>query len=123
MSQSFQVQDGVTSVPITFKYAFISEEYPEWVGTQFNDSLVIRLKSPNGSVTTLANETINSAGFSPISGIDFPGGDSTVGWTGWKTVTQEIPITAGEGEYEILLEDAGDSIYDTVLLIDHIQFK
>lgn len=123
MSQSFQVQDGVTSVPITFKYAFISEEYPEWVGTQFNDSLVIRLKSPNGSVTTLANETINSAQFSPISGIDFPEGDSTVGWTGWKTVTQEIPVTAGDGEYEILLEDAGDAVYDTVLLIDHIQFK
>ncbi|WP_305910466.1 S8 family serine peptidase (plasmid) [Methylomarinum sp. Ch1-1] len=122
LTQRFQVQEGVSAIPISFKYAFISEEYPEWVGTQFNDSLTIKLKAPNGSVTTLANETINSAQFSPISGIDFPGGDSTVGWTGWKSVSMEVPISAGQGEYEIQLEDAGDSIYDTVLLIDRIKF-
>jgi subtilisin family serine protease len=123
LSQAFQVQEGVTTLPITFKYAFISEEFPEWVGSQFDDSLEIKLKAPNGSVTTLASESINSSAYSAISGLDFPGGDSTVGWTGWKTVTMEIPITSGEGEYEMVLEDAGDSIYDTVLLIDHIQFK
>ncbi len=123
LTQSFTVQAGVTKLPITFTYAFISEEFPEFVGTQFNDSLKISLKAPNGTITELATESINSSTYSAISGLDFPGGDSTVGWTGWKTVTKEIPITTGAGEYQIILEDAGDAIYDTVLLIDHIQFK
>ncbi len=123
LSQSFTVQAGVSMLPITFTYTFISEEFPEFVGSEFNDSLKISLKAPNGVVTELAVESINASSYTEISGLDFPGGDNTAGWTGWKTVSKNIPIVAGAGEYQIILEDAGDSIYDTVLLIDHIQFK
>jgi hypothetical protein len=123
LTQSFTVQASVTKLPITFTYAFLSEEFPEFVGSQFDDSLKISIKAPNGTITELATESINSSTYSAISGLDFDGGDTTVGWTGWKTITKEVPITAGAGEYQIILEDAGDAIYDTVLLIDHIQFK
>lgn len=123
LSQSFTVQEGVSTLPITFTYAFISEEFPEFVGTNFNDSLKISLKAPNETITELATESINSSAYTAISGLDFPGGDTTVGWTGWKTVTKDIPITAGAGEYQIILKDAGDAAFDTILLIDHIQFK
>lgn len=121
--QGFTIQPGVASFPITFKYAFVTEEYPEFVGTQFDDSLKITLVTPSGSEIILAEESVNGSSFTGIGGIDFPGGDTTVGWTGWKTVTKTIPVTGGSGVYKIFLTDAGDAIYDTETLIDGIQFK
>ncbi|MBM3235328.1 peptidase S8 [Candidatus Poribacteria bacterium] len=123
LNQTFKIQSGVTTLPITFIYTFVTEEYPEWVGTIYNDAVTITLVAPSGNTYTLAVETVNSSAFTPISGIDFPGGDNTVGWTGWKTAHKDIPVTEGSGTYKIFITDAGDDIYDSVILIDNIQFK
>jgi subtilisin family serine protease len=123
LSQSFTIQPGVTSFPISFKYAFVTEEYPEFVGSIFDDSLKIVLVTPAGNSITLAEESVNTSSFTAIGGIDFPGGDTTVGWTGWKSVSQTITVTDGPGTYQIFLQDAGDSVYDTEVLIDEIKFK
>jgi len=123
LSQSFLVQPGVTSFPLSFCYTFVSEEYPEFVGTQFNDKLTITLQPPFGPLVTLASESINGAAFSAIGGINFPGGDTTVGWTGWKPVSVTVPAVFGVGTYKIFVSDAGDSVFDTVTLIDQIRFK
>ncbi|AXY02910.1 hypothetical protein D1115_18240 [Vibrio alfacsensis] len=110
---------------IKFWYNFVSEEYPEFVGSVFDDSLKIKLIAPNGTETILAQESINSSNFEPISGIDFPGGDNTVGQLkgGWKEVSKTIAVKKGTGSYKIVIEDAGDDIYDTAVLLDHIRLK
>lgn len=123
MTQSFQIQPGVTSFVLSFDYTFVTEEYPEFVGTQFNDAMTITLVTPSGGTVTLANETVNGSAFSAIGGINFPGGDNTTGWTGWKTVTRTIPVTAGPGTYRVFITDAGDDIYDSALLLDKIRLK
>lgn len=123
LMQDFTIQDGVTSFPLRFKYAFVSEEFPEFVGTIFDDSLRIVLRTPGGNEITLAEESVNLSSFMAIGGIDFPEGDMTVGWTGWKSVSMTIPVADGPGSYAIFLEDAGDAIFDTETLIDAIQFK
>ena len=61
--------------------------------------------------------------YSLVGGIDFPGGDSTVGQTGWKPVSTCVPVTEGPGTYRIVVRDEGDGIYDSNVLIDHIRFK
>ena len=101
----------------------MTEEYPEWVGTIYDDAVTITLMTPSGSIHTLAVERVNSSSFTPIGGIDFPGGDNTVGWTGWKTAHKDIPVTEGSGTYKIFIRDAGDDIYDSAILIDNIKFK
>jgi len=121
--QGFTIQPGVTSFPISFKYAFVTEEYPEFVGTIYDDSLKITIVTPAGTEILLAEESVNASSFTAIGGIDFPGGDTTVGWTGWKPVSTTVPVTGGSGVYRIFLEDAGDAIYDTETLIDEIEFK
>ncbi len=121
--QGFMIQPGVTSFPLSFKYAFVTEEYPEFVGSIFDDSLKITLVTPAGAEIVLAEESVNASSFTAIGGIDFPGGDTTVGWTGWQSVSTTIPVTDGSGIYRIFLEDAGDSVYDTETLIDEIKFK
>jgi hypothetical protein len=123
VSQSFFVQPGVANIPVKFSYTFISEEFPEWVGTQFDDALRITLQTPAGAVVTLAQIRVNTAAFVPIGGMNFPGGDNTVGWTGWRNVAINVPVTAGPGIYRIFITDAGDDIYDTVTLVDSISFK
>ena len=107
----------------SFKYAFVTEEYPEWVGSVFDDSLKITLVTPAGAEILLAEESVNASSFTAIGGIDFPGGDTTVGWTGWKSVNTTVPVTGGSGVYRIFLQDAGDAIFDTETLIDEIKFK
>jgi len=123
LSQSFKIQPGVTSLPIKFDYNFVTEEWWEWVGTIYNDSLTITLITPSGSSHVLVYEDINTSSFSGVGGIDFPGGDNTVGMTGWKTASVTIPVTEGSGTYKIFITDAGDDIYDSVILIDNIRFK
>jgi len=120
--QEFTVQPGVTSVPIQFNYAMITEEYPEFVGQGFNDDIIIELVTPNGT-RQLAVETVDGSSFSLIGGIDFPGGDSTVGWTGWKPVNITVPVPPGGATFNLRVRDQGDGIYDTNAIIDNIRFK
>lgn len=123
LSTAFTIQAGVSSLPLQFTYAFISEEFPEFVNSAFDDSLEIKVIGPSGD-TVVATESINSSSYTLITGVpDFPGGDDTTGWTGWKTVNVSVPVTPGGGQYQIFLTDAGDSIYDTVVLVDGIQFR
>ncbi|ATB27541.1 S8 family serine peptidase [Melittangium boletus] len=123
LEQGFTVQPGVTKIPMKFDYNFVTEEYPEWINTQYNDNIRIVLVGPTGKETLLAYEEVNSAWFSLIPELDFPGGDLTVGATGWKSVSVQIPVTSGPGKYSIRVRDEGDGVYDSNLLIDNIRFK
>jgi hypothetical protein len=126
LEKTFTIQPGVTSIPLKFEYNFVTEEYPEWVGTVFDDDLKITLTAPDGTKTVLAIESVNGSSFTMYTdspAIDFPGGDDTVGQTGWKPVSTTINVTQGAGKYTIDVKDAGDDIYDSVVLIDNIRFK
>jgi len=126
LEKTFTIQSGVTSIPIKFEYNFVTEEYPEWVGTIYDDALRITLTAPDGTETVLATESVNGSSFTMYTdspAIDFPGGDNTVGQTGWKPASAIIPVTQGSGTYRIKITDAGDDIYDSVVLIDNIRLK
>jgi hypothetical protein len=109
-------------ITVSLSYNYVTEEYPEYVGSQYNDDLRIALALPNGEERLLATETVNTTAWTPISGIDFPGGDFTSGQSGWKTVTATIPASAlgGAGSFDIVVRDIGDAIYDSVALIDRV---
>ncbi len=123
LTQSFTIQPGVANIPMRLTYTFVSEEFPEWVGTIFDDAMRITLLRPNGTLVTLAETRVNTAAFVPIAGINFPGGDNTTGWTTWRSVLVNVPVTQGPGTYRIFITDAGDDIYDSVVLVDNIAFK
>ncbi len=124
LEQSFTVLGGVTQLPIKLDYNLVSEEWPEWIGRGFDDNVRIQLIHPNGQVTQLAYEDIDHSSFFLFTGLDLPGGDDTVGQTGWKTVNTVVPIS-GPGLYtlRIIVRDEGDGIYDSNVLVDNIRFK
>ncbi len=120
LEQSFNVPSGVTT--LTLHYNFVSEEYWEWVGSQYNDVFNATLHTPEGS-REVAFASVNTATWYGVSGIDFPGGDSTCGQTGWLEASIDVSQYAGTDDtLTLTVHDVGDTIYDSVVLLDTIKF-
>ncbi len=110
---------------ISFRYNVISEEPMEYVGSQYDDTVIIELLDAKGKVIKeMAKETINEATWYAIEDINFDGGDNTTYETRWKTVTVDLSAYRNKViAIRILAYDKGDSIYDTVVLVDEIVLK
>lgn len=112
-------------VTISFRYNYLSEEYPEWVGSAYNDIFTSVVETVGGEELEVATEQVNTTEWTPISGLDFPGGDDTVGQSGWKFVSIDVPKAEldGSGAFRFTIQDVGDAIYDSVVLIDRIHVR
>ncbi len=126
LKQRFIVPAGVQSLKVDFN--FVSEEFPEFVGSVFDDAFRAIVTTPNGQMI-FAQVSVNvSGGFQLIGDCFFPGGDTTCGQTGWRTGSVDLSPFAGTDQpiqVELLFTatDAGDNIYDTHVLVDNIRFS
>ena len=126
LKQNFIVPAGVQT--LRFDFNFVSEEFPEFVGSIFDDSFRAVITTPNGQ-TTFAQVSVNQAGnFTLIGDCGFPGGDSTCGQTGWREGSVNVSAFAGTGtpiNVDLLFSanDAGDNIFDTHVLLDNMRFS
>jgi hypothetical protein len=125
LKQRFIVPAGVRTLRVDFN--FVSEEFPEFVGSQFNDSFRAVITTPQGDQTFAQVSVNESAGFQPVGDCGFPGGDGTSGQTAWRTGSVDVSPFAGTGQpitVDLLFSanDAGDNIYDTHVLVDNIRF-
>lgn len=126
ITQSFTVPAGVSTMRVDFNY--VSEEFPEFVGSIFNDSFLAVITTPNGQSTFKKVTVNNSGGFQLIGDCGFPGGDNTSGMTGWRTASVDVSGFAGTGtpiQVQLLFSanDAGDDIFDTHVLLDNMRFS
>ncbi|MBD0372447.1 MAG: choice-of-anchor L domain-containing protein [Pyrinomonadaceae bacterium] len=126
LKQDFIVPAGVKT--LTFDFNFISEEFPEFVGTEFDDTFRA-LITTDTKLINFAQVSINQAGsYTLIGDCGFPGGDTTCGQTGWRQASVDLSAYSGTNTpitVELLFSaiDAGDNIYDTHVLIDNIRFS
>lgn len=119
----------------SFQFNFMSAEYPEWVGTQFNDKFLAVLESKKfqGNISFDAKGncvSINNAFFTVCSGCKSgDGGLAGTGYeggigggTGWLTTTS--PVEPGETiTLRFIIFDEGDHIYDSVVLLDNFRWE
>lgn len=120
--QNFCLAEGATKLKVNWQ--FLSEEFLEYVGSQYQDYFTIKVIDENGGETVYFHKTIDDidAEYALLlvsPDIVFDQGD--VYGTGWQF--NEFDISAFAGQSITLVfgcGDAGDSVYDTVVLLDDI---
>jgi hypothetical protein len=124
-----QIQLGPVRQPFStldFYYDFISAEFNEYVGTEFDDTAMVTVYGPNGShseiITSVNKIRYNNTGFTNYPGMP-DDGDSYAGHTGWLYHSIEN-INVGNPAYIIFsVTDVGDLIYSSILAVDAVELK
>jgi hypothetical protein len=124
---------GASEWAVDFK--FLSEEFPEYVGSIYNDAFLIEtplstfvinaaeINAPNNVALDPDGRqvTINSVG---PGGMTAANASATTydGATGKLTAVAPIPTGASEITIIFSVTDLGDSIYDTTVFLDNFRF-
>lgn len=125
MVKEFQVPVGVKQVTLTLDGNFVTNEYPVFVGSQFNDYGVVKLISPSGTVTevTAFKETLNSSNFQNVAGLPAPL-EPVGGQTGFKPSIATIPVAnGGKVIVDVQVHNVGDTAVPSAVLMNNIQLK
>ncbi len=133
--QTFKVENNQSTLSV--KWNFFSEEFLEYIGSQFQDYFKVSIKKQDGTEVVLLSRTIDgiAAQFGATKEPPNPGnlvkvspeivfdrGD--VYMTNWQTSTFDISTFRGQRVTLILSAgDVGDSIYDTAILLDEIKIQ
>lgn len=124
---------------ISISYVFSSEEYLEWVNTQYNDVFGFLVTGPNPSGGSYTNQniatipvdvpvTINSINDVTNSSfyVDNPqGGGTTIEYDGFTVVlTATLEIVPCETyHFKLAIADAGDFILDSGVFLEEASFE
>lgn len=116
---------------LTLDLAFYSEEFPEFVGSQFNDAVMAQLDSSEWSYSADSNTVTATNNFAldvstgrqiTVNTAFVASQDTRLQYDG---VTQSLrartPITPGNHSVYLTIFDAGDHIYDSAAFIDNLR--
>ncbi len=117
---------------VQFDFAFYSEEFPEWVGTAYNDAFIAELDSTtwttSGSSISAPDNfafdadgnpvTINSTGVAGMNALNA----SNTTYDGATVLLQAArQITPGSHTLYFSIFDQGDHIYDSAVFLDNLR--
>jgi hypothetical protein len=115
-------------------YRFLSEEFPEFVGSKFNDAFIAEIDTSNwnvatGGVISRPNDFAVSPSGNPIS-INGVGDTAVFASEASGTyfdaatglITTKTPITAGAHSIFLSIFDASDKLYDSAVFVDDLRF-
>lgn len=109
-----------------FDFAFLSEEYPEWVGSSYNDAFTAQLgtgetRIVDGAVEADSNAAQDEQG-NPVTINTVFGMSSGTGTTydgGTSRLRAFVPVLGWEMDLYLTIQDLGDSGYDSAAFIDN----
>lgn len=107
---------------LAFDVNFLSDEFPTFVGSIYNDTLVVRMNVEGEPGDDQVLASVNTASFVEAPGTGFNG------MTGFATVRLDVSGAAGTPEtcsltFEIRVFDQGDSAVDSAALVDNLRFE
>ncbi len=124
---------------IRFRYVFGSEEYPEWVGSSFNDVFGFFVTGPNplGGTYTNTNIALIPSTAVPVAINNVNSGSyaiyyvdnqalngQTIVFDGFTTVLEAWLVVTPCANYhiKIAIADAGDGVYDSAVFLEANSF-
>jgi len=116
------VPSGATT--LSFDFRFMSEEYPEYVGSQYNDFFYAYLTDSAGTHQVAFDDNghiinVNNNFFNPNI---YPIGTVFDGST--KRLTTTVNVNEGETiTLQFMVGDVADGIYDTAVFLDNVRFN
>ncbi|MBI3297939.1 MAG: hypothetical protein HYZ75_07240 [Elusimicrobia bacterium] len=129
ISQSIQVPMARTA-NFAMLYNFVTAEFPTWQGTEFNDHFKMTLTGPSGELELSKAEFLNSGSFTEVRGVPMYGwdydsdGNVIAGQTGWQSFNySRLPLKSGLYSLRIEVNDVGDDIVDSAILVDRVSLR
>jgi len=109
-----------TSNKVSFDFVFGSEEYPEYVGSSFNDAFGVFITDEDGNVQQVAKDNAGQA-ITINSSFMQDGSDGELDGTTGK-LHVDVSLTAGKNySIEFAIADGGDSSYDSTAFISQLE--
>jgi hypothetical protein len=116
---------------VTVEFRFLSEEFPEFIGTEFNDAFIAELDTTSwttsGSNITAPDNfafdpsgnviSINAAG---VTSVEADEADGTTYDGATPILAASTPITAGAHSLYLSIFDQGDHFYDSAVFVDNL---
>ena len=117
-----------------FDWAFFSEEFPEFVGTEFNDGFVVQIGAKSFSIvgnqivvspsdSNIARDPVDSSVMDVSSAVAFHGGTGTTYDGATDLLTASVPVISGEKiQVVFYIQDLGDSLWDSAVFLDNLRW-
>ena len=120
---------------LSFDFRFLSEEYPEYVGQEYNDAFIAELDASTWTTISTAegSEIVADDNFATDENGDLVSINSTGGTsvhparasgTTYDAATRLLraatPVTPGAHSLYLSIFDQGDGIYDTAAFVDNL---
>jgi hypothetical protein len=118
---------------VAFDFKFLSEEYPEYVGTPFNDGFIAEIdqstwsvtgetiNAPNDFAAPIGQDRVSVNGVGPTAMSQSAAAGTTYdGAT--PGVTTKAQVSPGQHSLFLSVFDAGDAILDTAVFLDNLRF-
>jgi hypothetical protein len=125
----------VTANTLKFDYDFVSAEFNEWVGSEFDDTFIVAVRGPSGVHSEVVT-SVNIVGTVPSIPVSLPAafteadstlaegdGEDGAGRTGWKTKSLDVSSLGSPISISFIVSDVGDDILTTIVFIDNIRFE
>jgi hypothetical protein len=120
---------------LSFSFRFLTEEYPEFVGQEFNDAFIAELGTSSWTAGTKEDPTINSprnfardTTGSPIrvnktgvTGMTAARAKGTTYDGATRMLRASTPIKPGKRKLYLSIFDQGDRIYDSAVFLDNLR--
>jgi hypothetical protein len=116
---------------LTFDFQFYSEEYPEWVGTAYNDAFIAELDSSTWTTSGTNISAPNNFAFDPSgdvisinsTGVTEMTAANAVGTTydgATPLLSASTQVTPGAHSLYLSIFDQGDQILDSAAFVDNL---